>query len=120
MLQKRPRWWPRFSSTLRSTAVTARIGRVLGIAIAILFVTGMLSHYQYEPWGWLPQPATPVWAYRVTQGIHVAAGTATIPLLLVKLWSVYPNLFRFPRRNRSSVRSSGSVSRSWCRRRSGR
>ena len=96
MLQERPKWWPHFSSTLRSTAVTARIGRMLGIAIAILFVTGMLSHYQYEPWGWLPEPATPVWAYRVTQGIHVAAGTATIPLLLVKLWSVYPNLFRFP------------------------
>ena len=96
MLQARPRWWPHFSSTLRSTGVTARIGRVLGIAIAVLFVTGMLSHYQYEPWGWLPEPATPVWAYRVTQGIHVAAGTATIPLLLIKLWSVYPNLFRFP------------------------
>jgi hypothetical protein len=96
MLQQRPSWWPTFSSTLRSTAVTARIGRVLGIAIAVLFVTGLLSHYQYEPWAWLPEPATPVWGYRLTQGLHVATGTATIPLLLLKLWSVYPNLFRFP------------------------
>jgi DMSO/TMAO reductase YedYZ molybdopterin-dependent catalytic subunit len=96
MLRERPRWWPRFSSTLRSTAVTARIGRALGVAIAVLFVTGLLSHYQYEPWAWLPQPAKPVWGYRLTQGIHVAVGTATIPLLLVKLWSIYPNLFRFP------------------------
>ena len=96
MLQGRPRWWPRFSSTLRSTAVTARIGRVLGIAIGLLFVTGLLSHYQYEPWSWLPEPAKPVWGYRLTQGVHVATGTATIPLLLFKLWSVYPNLFRFP------------------------
>ena len=96
MLQERPRWWPKFSSTLRSTAVTARVGRVLGVAIAVLFVTGLLSHYQYAPWAWLPQPATPVWGYRVTQGIHVATGTATIPLLLFKMWSVYPNLFRFP------------------------
>ncbi len=96
MLQQRPLWWPKFSSTLRSTAVTARIGRVLGIAIAVLFVTGLLSHYQYEPWSWLPEPAKPVWGYRLTQGIHIATGTATIPLLLVKLWSVYPNLFRFP------------------------
>lgn len=96
MLHERPRWWPKFSSTLRSTAVTARIGRVLGIAIALLFVTGLLSHYQYEPWAWLPEPAKPVWAYRLTQGIHVATGTATIPLLLFKLWSIYPNLFRFP------------------------
>jgi DMSO/TMAO reductase YedYZ molybdopterin-dependent catalytic subunit len=96
MLHERPRWWPKFSSTLRSTAVTARIGSVLGVAIAVLFVTGLLSHYQYEPWRWLPQPASPVWGYRLTQGIHVATGTATIPLLLLKLWSIYPNLFRFP------------------------
>jgi Oxidoreductase molybdopterin binding domain len=96
MLQQRPRWWPGFNSTLRSTAVTARLGRVLGIAIGLLFVTGLLSHYQYEPWTWLPEPAAPVWGYRLTQGIHVATGVATIPLLLVKLWSVYPNLFRFP------------------------
>ena len=56
----------------------------------------MLSHYQYQPWSWLPEPASPVWAYRVTQGLHVATGVACIPLLLVKLWSVYPNLFRWP------------------------
>ena len=35
-------------------------------------------------------------AYRLTQGLHVATGVAAIPLLLVKLWSVYPNLFRWP------------------------
>jgi DMSO/TMAO reductase YedYZ molybdopterin-dependent catalytic subunit len=92
----RPRWWPRFGSTLRSTAVTARIGRVLGVAFGICFVTGLLSHYQYHPWSWLPEPARPVWGYRLTQGIHVATGTASIPLLFVKLWSVYPNLFRWP------------------------
>ena len=64
--------------------------------IGILFLTGLLSHYQYEPWQWLPIPARPIWGYRLTQGIHVATGIATIPLLLIKLWSVYPNLFRFP------------------------
>lgn len=69
---------------------------MLGIAIGICFLTGLLSHYQYEPWSWLPIPASPVWAYRVTQGLHVATGTATIPLLLLKLWSVFPNLFRWP------------------------
>jgi hypothetical protein len=81
---------------LRSTAITARVGRVLGIAIGVCFLTGLLSLYQYQPWTWLPEPASPVWAYRVTQGVHVATGTATLPLLLVKLWTVYPNLFRFP------------------------
>jgi hypothetical protein len=92
----RPTWWPHFTSTLRSTALTARLGRALGIAIGHCFVTGLLSHYQYGPWRWLPEPASPVWAYRVTQGVHVATGTAALPLLLVKLWSVYPNLFRWP------------------------
>jgi hypothetical protein len=91
-----PRWWPRFSSPLRSTALTARLGAVLGLAFGICFVTGLLSHYQYEPWRWLPAPAAPVWMYRLTQGVHVATGIASIPLLLLKLWSVYPNLFRWP------------------------
>src|SRR3982750_2857232 len=92
----RPNWWPRFRSTVRSTALTARLGRAIGIAIAISLLTGLLSLYQYEPWSWLPAPATPAWGYRVTQGLHVATGTATIPLVLVKLWSVYPTAFRWP------------------------
>jgi hypothetical protein len=91
-----PPIWPRFTSTLRSTALTARVGRILGICFAICFVTGLLSHYQYHPWSWLPEPASPVWAYRVTQGLHVVTGTAAIPLLLVKLWSVFPKLFAWP------------------------
>jgi hypothetical protein len=94
--RERPRRWPSFSSPLRSTAVTARVGRLLGICFGICFVTGMLSHYQYHPYSWLPEPAAPVWIYRVTQGVHVATGTVSIPLLLVKLWSVYPSLFRWP------------------------
>jgi DMSO/TMAO reductase YedYZ molybdopterin-dependent catalytic subunit len=92
----RPPWWPRFSSPLRSTAVTARLGRLVGLCFGTCFVTGMLSHYQYLPWSWLPEPASPVSAYRVTQGLHVATGVTAIPLLLAKLWSVYPNLFRWP------------------------
>ena len=76
--------------------MTARLGRLLGIAIGICFVTGLLSHYQYGPWRWLPEPASPVWGYRLTQGLHVLTGTAAIPLVLIKLWSVYPNLFRWP------------------------
>ena len=95
-LVSRPARWPHFSSTLRSTAVTARLGRVLGIAVGICFLTGLLSYYQYLPWSWLPNPASPVWGYRFTQGLHVATGTAIIPLLLIKLWSVYPNVFRWP------------------------
>ncbi len=45
--------------------------------------------------------------YRLTQGIHVATGIATIPLLLFKLWTVYPNQSAFLRSGRSSTWSSG-------------
>ena len=38
----------------------------------------------------------PAWGYRLTQGIHVTTGIASIPLVLIKLWSVYPNSFRWP------------------------
>jgi hypothetical protein len=92
----RPTWWPRFSSTVRSTALTARLGLALGIAFGLCFLTGLLSYYQYSPWSWLPTPTGPEWGYRVTQGIHVATGIASIPLVAVKLWSVYPDAFRWP------------------------
>jgi hypothetical protein len=92
----KPPLWPTFTSPLHSPAVVARIGRVLGICFTICFVTGILSHYQYHPWSWLPEPAHPVWGYRLTQGLHVTTGIATIPLLLVKLWAVYPKLFAWP------------------------
>ena len=91
-----PPFWPRFSSPLHNPAVIARVGRVLGIFFTICFVTGVLSHYQYSPWRWLPEPASPAWGYRLTQGLHVVTGTASIPLLLLKLWTVYPKLFQWP------------------------
>ncbi len=91
-----PKFWPKFESPLHSPAVTARVGRVLGIFIGICFITGLLSHYQYAPWSWLPEPAHPSWGYRFTQGLHVITGITSIPLLLVKLWSVYPRLFAWP------------------------
>ena len=91
-----PKFWPRLSTRLRSEAVTARIGRLLGTAFTICFLTGLLSHIQYHPLSWFPTPAIPSWGYRVTQGLHVCTGIASIPLLLAKLWSVYPRLFTWP------------------------
>ncbi len=76
--------------------MTARIGRALGIAFTICFLTGLLSHLQYHPLSWFPTPALPTWGYRVTQGFHVITGLVSIPLLLAKLWSVYPKLFDWP------------------------
>lgn len=95
-LREPPPLWPSFRSPLRDAAITARVGRVLGIALVVCFATGLLSHYQYRPWTWLPIPGAPVWGYRLTQGVHVITGIACIPLLLVKLWSVFHRLFVWP------------------------
>lgn len=69
----------------------------LGISFAICFVTGLISHYAQEVNQPIPFPTDPAWGYRLTQGLHVASGVAAIPLLLIKLWAVYPRLFEgFP------------------------
>lgn len=82
--------------TLRGTAVTVRVGAALGFAVVVCFVTGLISHFIQHPQPWLFWPTRPVWLYRVTQGLHVISGIAAIPLLLVKLWSVWPKLFEHP------------------------
>jgi hypothetical protein len=82
-----------FTSRLRSPAVAARVGVWLAVAFGICFVTGLISHYAQSPDQPIPFPAAPFWGYRVTQGLHVITGVAAIPLLLVKLWTVYPKLF---------------------------
>jgi hypothetical protein len=87
---------PRFTSELRSTALTVRLGKLLGVAFAVCFLTGLLSHLLQHPPGWFWWPSRPVGLYRVTQGVHVATGLATLPLLGAKLWSVYPRLFAWP------------------------
>ncbi|GAA4356020.1 molybdopterin-dependent oxidoreductase [Angustibacter luteus] len=76
--------------------MTARVGRALGIAVGVCFVTGMISHLHQHPVGWLPLPPNPTWGYQVTQGAHVAFGIACVPLVLVKLFSVYPLLLQWP------------------------
>jgi len=91
-----------FTSRLRSPAVAARIGVWLGISFGVCFVTGLISHYAQAPSQPVPFPTSPFWGYRVTQGLHIASGMAAIPLLLVKLWTVYPLLFRpIPRQVRA-------------------
>jgi DMSO/TMAO reductase YedYZ molybdopterin-dependent catalytic subunit len=83
-------------SLLRGPAVTARVGLALGVAIAVCFVTGLISHFIQHPQPWFFWPTRPVWLYRLTQGLHVISGIAAIPLLVVKLWSVWPKLFERP------------------------
>ncbi|WP_445167076.1 molybdopterin-dependent oxidoreductase [Mycolicibacterium sp. Dal123E01] len=83
-------------ASLRGTAVTARVGVALGIAVAVCFFTGLISHFIQHPTPWFLWPTRPVWLYQLTQGLHVISGIAAIPLLVVKLWSVYPKLFERP------------------------
>ena len=103
----RPRFW---RSPLRGPWLTAAIGSVLLILVAIVAVTGFLSHTAYQPdlgrnaivdvgadlpliFDW---PTSPTFLYAVTQGLHVNVGLVAVPFLLAKLWSVIPRLFAWP------------------------
>jgi DMSO/TMAO reductase YedYZ molybdopterin-dependent catalytic subunit len=102
-----PRFW---KSPLRGPWLTAVLGSLLLPVVGIVALTGFLSHAAYQPdlggnalvepdlpfttfFDW---PTGPSWLYALTQGLHVNLGLAAIPVLLAKLWSVMPLLFRWP------------------------
>ena len=85
-----------FTSGLRGPRTSARLGVWLGVAFAIAFVTGLYSHASQLATPSVPLPTSPSRLYQVTQALHVASGTAAVPLLLVKLWSVFPRFFIRP------------------------
>jgi hypothetical protein len=87
---------PRFTSPARSERTTAVLGIAVGTLFGICMLTGLLSHLIQHPPGWFAWPSRPVWLYRWSQGLHVFCGIAAVPALLAKLWSVYPNLYRWP------------------------
>ncbi len=75
------------------------------------FLTGLLSYAAYNPLlsGGDPNPAhgifgfylftwgtAPPWAYHAVESVHVILGLALVPVVLGKLWSVAPKLFRWP------------------------
>lgn len=80
----------------RTPRMAVVIGRVLGAGFAVVFLTGLYSHLLQNPIPGITLPTRPVELYAWTQGIHVAVGTALVPLLLAKLWIVYPRLFQWP------------------------
>jgi hypothetical protein len=82
-----------FPSPLHHPRVATVLGRWLGVAIAVCFLTGLFSHFAQVTPGWLTIPTRPASLYRVTQGLHVVSGIVSVPLLLAKLWTVYPKLF---------------------------
>jgi DMSO/TMAO reductase YedYZ molybdopterin-dependent catalytic subunit len=86
----------RFESTIRSERVAAVLGIALGVTFTTCFATGLYSHFLQDQPSWFTASARPVGLYRITQGVHVATGLASIPLLFAKLWSVFPKLFVWP------------------------
>ncbi|WP_049569036.1 molybdopterin-dependent oxidoreductase [Streptomyces sp. SBT349] len=87
-----------FRARLHDPRTAVAIGRWLGPAVLLCFLTGLVGHGLQTPPGWLAPhlPSRPVWGYRVTQGVHVATGIALVPLLTAKLWTVHPRLWRWP------------------------
>ncbi|WP_411079475.1 molybdopterin-dependent oxidoreductase [Streptomyces sp. cmx-18-6] len=104
-----PAFW---RSPVRGVRFTAVLGLVLLFGLTVVTVTGLLSYAAYNPdlspandstpgKGWLgfylfAWPTGPHWLYRLTQGLHVTVGIVLVPVLLAKLWSVIPKLFKLP------------------------
>ena len=90
-------WRDRTTDDPRHDERTAAVlGLALGVCFTTCFLTGLYSHLAQHPTSWFHLPARPAGLYRVTQGLHVLTGIATIPLLLAKLWSVFPKLLQWP------------------------
>lgn len=85
-----------YQSPLRDERLAAWLGAALGVLFTICFATGLFSHAHQHPVSWFPVPARPAGLYRFTQGLHVAAGIASVPVLVAKLWLVWPRLLSVP------------------------
>ncbi len=79
--------------TARSAVVW---GRLLGVAFLVCFGTGVFSHLLQDPLPGMRFPTRPVQLYQFTQGLHITAGIAIVPLLLAKLNAVMPALAQTP------------------------
>lgn len=86
----------RFHSPLHSEWLAAVMGIALGVSFTVCFLTGMVDYLAQHPPYWFHLPVRPVNLFRITEGVHVLTGIIAIPLLLAKLWVVYPNFFAYP------------------------
>lgn len=86
----------RASSPLHHEWVATVLGVSLGIAFALCFLTGIVDHLAQHPPSWFHLPTRPVNLYGINEAVHVLTGIASIPLLLAKLWTVWPRLFTWP------------------------
>ena len=74
----------------------AILGIALGVGFVVCFGTGLVDYLAQHPPSWFHLPARPINLYRINEGVHVVTGIALIPLVLAKLWVVWPKLFEWP------------------------
>ncbi|MGV8897260.1 MAG: molybdopterin-dependent oxidoreductase [Rhodoglobus sp.] len=80
----------------RNPRAAVVLGRLLGIAFIVTFLTGLYSHFIQEPLPWMVFLTRPIWLYQVSQGIHITAGILCFPLIFAKLYTIFPELFQTP------------------------
>jgi hypothetical protein len=84
------------ASPVRNPRMATVIGRLLGAMFLICFGTGLYSHFLQQPLPGMRLPTRPEFLYQITEGTHIIAGIACFPLLLAKLYIVFPDLFAYP------------------------
>jgi hypothetical protein len=84
------------STPSRNPRMAVVLGRLLAIAFLVCFGTGLYSHFLQQPLPWMVFPTRPRNLYQLSQGIHITAGIACFPLILGKLYVVFPELFQTP------------------------
>jgi len=83
-------------SPSRNPRTAVALGRLLGTAFIICFLTGIYSHFIQDPLPGMQFLTRPVWIYQFTQGLHITTGILCFPLLFAKLYSIFPLLFQTP------------------------
>jgi len=84
------------ASPNRNARSAVVLGRLLGVAFLVCFGTGLFSHFLQDPLPGMRFPTRPTQLYQFTQGLHITAGIAIIPLLVAKLNAVMPALAQVP------------------------
>lgn len=86
--------------SLRAPSRNARsavvLGRLLGAAFLIAFLTGLYTYFIQNPPPGMRFLTRPVWLYQLNQGVHITVGILCLPLILAKLYTVFPRLFQTP------------------------
>lgn len=80
----------------RNPRTAVALGRLLGAAFVICFLTGLFSHFIQDPLPGMHFLTRPVWLYQFTQGVHITTGILCFPLIFAKLYAIYPLLFQTP------------------------